>query len=190
MIVKNTTFTLILFASLSVFAQKKYQSDYSYAEKSIDGVSLIGYATSFDFSREAMRKSWWKHARNFGHPNNMRTYYTVKIPNEMTDGTEDVLVYTQATDKKGNSTFFLGVKKDKKQYKKQALKLLVSFKKQHYIYDLNKRISKKQDEIDHNSMSYEFAETETAKKTSLKELYQHQHQIKELRKQIKAIVTK
>ncbi len=132
-----------MFVSIFTFAQKKYDKKTSSEEISLEEKQLSGYKTAFDFSREDVRKGWWKYARAFGSPLNMKSYYKVTIPSETTDGNVDLEIYTQTIAREGGGTeFFLGLENDT--YKEQALTMILDFKKKLYINELVEEISQNQ----------------------------------------------
>lgn len=130
---------MLLFTLSSVFGQKKYTQEVKAQELILDGKALKGYTSNFGFEREEVRKGWWKYAKEFGNPLNMKSYYIVKIPAETTDGNVDMEVVTQTTSGKGGCNFFLGLSNET--YKPQALAILLDFKKKFYISQLTAQLT-------------------------------------------------
>ncbi|MEO1255432.1 MAG: hypothetical protein AAFY41_11190, partial [Bacteroidota bacterium] len=129
---KHTLSYVLLFISLLTFAQKRYDTSTSEAKITLEGKDLVGYETTFDFAREEVRKGWWKYAKAFGNPLNMKSYYKVTIPSETNEGNVDLEVYTQSiAGESGGTSFFLGLENEK--YQQQALALIADFKKKFYI---------------------------------------------------------
>jgi hypothetical protein len=181
----HTLTYLLLFISFSTFGQKKYDTKATSAQLSLEGKTLSGYKASFDFGWEEVRRGWWEYAREFASPLNMKTYYKVTIPSETTDGNVDLLIYTQTTDGKGGTEFFLGLENEK--YKKQALTMILDFKKGFYIDDLVEQIEGKQGKADDLSRKYRDAVMETEKQQILNQLNKLEEEIEQLRAEIKSI---
>ena len=130
-IYKNTIATLILFGSLGLSAQKKFNLEREEISLNLAGKTLSGYQTTFDFSNEEVRKGWWRYAKQFGNPLDMRTYYEVKIPAETTDGNIDLVIYSETSQKNGTILFKVGL--EDVRYKMQVEELIQDFKKGVYI---------------------------------------------------------
>lgn len=151
----------------------------------LEGKTLIGYATQFDFSREEVRKGWWKYAREFGSPLNMQSYYKVTIPSETTNGNVDLEIYTQTTDDVQGVRFFLGLESET--YKDQALTMLRDFKKKFYINSLIEEIESNQKESVKLSAEYRNEVLESKQKQLLSQITALEQANELLREQIKAI---
>ncbi|MEO9872338.1 hypothetical protein [Ekhidna sp.] len=149
---KHTLTYILLFVFGSSFCQKKYDQKTENSDLTLEGKSLKGYKTSFDFGREEVRKGWWKYAREFGSPLNMKSYYKVTIPSETTDGNVDLVIFTQTLDGNGGTDFFLGLENEK--YREQGLSMVLDFKKKFYINDLVKQIDHKLDQSYSLSQQY------------------------------------
>lgn len=167
------------------FAQKKYSPKAASSQLILEGKSLTGYSTNFDFAREEVRKGWWKFAREFGSPLNMKTYYKVTIPSERTDGNIDLEIFTQTTDGQGGTDFFLGL--ENKTYKEQARTMLRDFKKKFYINDLLDQIDANQAKSEKLSGEYRNAVLESKQQELLNEITALEEVNQQLREQIKAI---
>ena len=142
--------------------------------------------TAFDFSREDVRKGWWKYARTFGSPLNMRTYYKVTIPSETTDGNVDLEIYTQTTSREeGGTTFFLGL--ENKTYEKQALAMILDFKKSFYLEQLVEAIAEKQKKANELSNQYLDSILDDKRKELLTNIAQIEAEIQQLMEEIKVI---
>lgn len=174
-----------MFVFTFTFSQKKYSEKAVASQLSLEGKALTGYSTSFDFAWEDVRKGWWRYAREFGSPLNMKTYYKVTIPSERTDGNVDLEVFTQTTDGEGGTSFFLGL--ENKTYKDQALTMLVDFKKKFYINDLLRQIEENQSKAEKLSSKYRDAITESDQQELLKQITGLEQANKKLKDQIKAI---
>lgn len=167
------------------FAQKKYSPKASSSQLSLEGKTLTGYTTSFDFAWEDVRKGWWKYAREFGSPLNMKTYYKVTIPSETTDGNVDLEVFTQTTDGNGDIEFFLGLENNK--YKDQALAMILDFKKKFYINDLVMQLEENLEKSNKISGEYRNTVLETEKQELLQQITKLESENKQIRDQIKKI---
>ena len=167
------------------FSQKKYEPKASAAQLSLEGKTLKGYTTNFDFGREDVRRGWWEYAREFGAPLNMKTYYKVTVPSQINDGNVDIVIFTQTTDGNGGSDFFLGVENEK--YNEQALAMILDFKKEFYIKDLVERIEEKQEKADDLSDEYRDAVLEGKKQDLLNQITAIEQEIEGLRQRIKTI---
>lgn len=174
-----------MFACTLTFAQKKYSSKAASSQLSLEGKTLTGYTTSFDFAREDVRKGWWKYARAFGSPLNMKTYYKVTVPADRTDGNVDLEIFTQSTDGTGGTVFFLGLENDT--YKDQALSMLLNFKKKFYINDLLDQITNNQIASEKLSSSYRNTVIESEQQDMLKQITDLEKANKKLKEQIKKI---
>lgn len=167
------------------FAQKKHSSKASSSQLNLEGKALTGYTTSFDFAREDVRKGWWKFAREFGSPLNMKTYYKVTIPSERTDGNVDLEIFTQTTDGQGGTEFFLGL--ENKTYKDQALTMILDFKKKFYINDLLEQIETNQAKSEKLSSEYRDAVLESKQQELLKQITDLEKENQRLKEKIKKI---
>jgi len=174
-----------LFITLSTFAQKKYDAKTSETTVSLEGKTLKGYKTNFDFSREDVRRGWWEYARKFGNPLNMKTYYKVTIPAERTDGNVDLELFTQTTGGTSGSDLFLGLELEK--YKPQALGMILEFKKIFYITDLTDEINDQMDLAKDLSSSYKNSINNEERNEILVRLNLVIAKIAELKNQIKEI---
>ncbi len=170
------------------FAQKKYSPKATAAQLSLEGKALKGYTTNFDFGWEEVRRGWWEYARAFGAPLNMKTYYKVTVPSQISDGNVDIEIFTQTTDGNGGSDFFLGVENEK--YNEQALAMILDFKKEFYIKDLLERIEDKQEKADDLSDEYRDAALETKKQELLNQIAEIEKEIEGLKAEIKMIEKK
>ncbi len=174
-----------MFVITSLFAQKKYSVEATSAQLSLEGKSLTGYRTNFDFAWEDVRKGWWKYAREFANPLNMKTYYKVTVPSSNTDGNVDLEIFTQSSDGQGGTDFFLGLENEK--YKDQALSMLLDFKKEFYINDLLKQIASNQSESDKLSSAYRDTVIESERQKYLGQIKELEEANLSLKEQIKQI---
>ncbi|WP_436514811.1 hypothetical protein [Ekhidna sp. To15] len=182
---KHTLGYVLLFVFTLTFAQKKHSSKASSSQLNLEGKALTGYTTSFDFAREDVRKGWWKFAREFGSPLNMKTYYKVTIPSERTDGNVDLEIFTQTTDGQGGTEFFLGL--ENKTYKDQALTMILDFKKKFYINDLLEQIETNQAKSEKLSSEYRDAVLESKQQELLKQITDLEKENQRLKEKIKKI---
>lgn len=177
-----------MFAAISVWAQKKYDNQITAASKSLEGKSLSGYSTQFDFDRESVRRGWWEYSREFGSPLNMKTYYKVKIPSTSNEGNVDILIFTQTEAGTSGVVFFLGVESD--QFKDQAKSLLQDFKKSFYIDDLLSQINDKQKSAKNLSDEYEDTVLDTKREELLSQITVLKDEIEKLKTEIREIESK
>lgn len=185
---KQTLTTLLLFAAISVWSQKKFDNQITAASKSLEGKSLSGYSTQFDFDRESVRRGWWEYSREFGSPLNMKTYYKVKIPSTANEGNVDILIFTQTEAGTSGVVFFLGVESD--QFKDQAKSLLQDFKKSFYIDDLLSQINDKQKSAKSLSDEYEDTVLDTKREELLSQITVLKDEIEKLKSEIRKIELK
>lgn len=185
LVYKHTLGYLFLFTLLVSFSQKKFEPKATSAQLSLEGKTLKGYTTNFDFGWEDVRRGWWEYARAFGTPLNMKTYYKVTVPSQINDGNVDIEIFTQTTDGNGGSDFFLGVENEK--YDEQARTMILDFKKEFYIKDLVEQIEKKQEKADDLSDEYRDSVLETKKLELLNQISTIEKEIAQLRDRIKAI---
>ncbi|MEQ9402552.1 MAG: hypothetical protein RIM99_03110 [Cyclobacteriaceae bacterium] len=183
-IYKNTLLFVFLFSSGLIFGQKNFNLDLNSASLNIDGNKLIGFNTTFDFNREEVRKGWWKYARKFGNPIDMRTYYVVTIPAESTDGNVDLTIYSQALDDTDPVVFSIGIS-DKK-YKVQIEELLKEFKKDFYIQFYLNELKLKETEATGLSERYERA-LQDEKNEVLDLLQANKESIESLKEEIRKV---
>lgn len=176
---------MLLFTTMVSFSQKQYSPGTESTQLSLEGKSVKGYKTNFDFGWEEVRRGWWEYARKFGSPLNMKTYYKVTVPSGTTDGNVDMEIFTQTTDGKGGSDFFLGLENEK--YKDQALAMLLDFKKNFYIQDLLEQIDEKQKEADDLSTKYRDAVSESEREETLKNIRQLEKDVEGFKEEIKKI---
>ena len=130
MIKNYTIITVLLFSGICSYAQKDISLDRQRASFGLEGKTLKGFRTTFDFSTEKIRRDWWKYTKGFARPVNMKSYYRVEVPSEATDGNVDILIYTQTTEENGTTLFKIGLEEER--YLNQAEGLLVGFKK--YVF--------------------------------------------------------
>lgn len=156
--------------------------------KSIEGKSLNGYSTHFEFEREVVRRGWWDYSREFGNPLNMKEYYKVTIPSTTTDGNVDLVIYTQSIQAKGGAHFFLGVEGE--EYKEQSKNLLIDFKKSFYIKQVIKQIEAKQAEAKELSEAYNDTVLEDERKSILDKITLIKSDIEQLKSEIRGIELK
>ena len=176
---------MLLFATGVTLGQTNFNTKTTSTQVSLEGKTISGYKTEFDFGREEVRKGWWKYAREFGSPLNMRTHYKVTIPSETNDGNVDLLIFTQTTAGDGGTTFFLGLENDT--YKDQALSLLIDFKKNFYINELLNEIEQKQTEAQSLCKKYEAAILETEKKKLLDKLLKIEEEVERLIGEVRGV---
>ena len=138
------TLSLVLF-SLILWGQsfdKKITSD----KLKLPDEEVAGYSTSFDFSQEKIRLAWWKYAKKFALPKNMRTHYEITIP--ATENARSVVIFTQSLGESKPSTFKLGIKtndmskEEKQKYSKQAKAMLLDFKRWYYLRHYEEELEK------------------------------------------------
>jgi len=129
------TLSLILF-SLTLRSQsfdKKISSD----KLKLPNEELAGFSTSFDFSQKKTQLAWWKYAKKFALPKNMRTHYEVTIP--ATENARSMVIFTQSLGESKPTTFKLGIKtgdmskEEKQKYSKQAKAMLLDFLRWYYL---------------------------------------------------------
>lgn len=171
--------------ALSSIGQKKYSAKATSTEITLEGKTLVGYKTSFDFQWNEVRKGWWKYAKDFGAPLNMKTYYKVTIPSETTDGNVNLEVFTQTTEGKKKTDFFLGLENNK--YEEQALLLLQDFKKKFYIEDLLAKIEKEQQQSEKLSDQYRNRSSKKQKQEALQKITKIERSIEALKEEIRRI---
>ena len=150
----------------------------------LESKSVVGFGTEFDFTKEQVRRGWWKYARQFGNPSDMRTYYEVTIPADATDGNVNLVIYTQ-TLVEGKTIFKLGLKEEK--YKSQAKELMRVFKKDFYIQFYLEQLKTKELEAQKFSSQYESAVGEEEKSAALILLDAKRDEIEFLKEEIRKI---
>jgi hypothetical protein len=184
-VIKNTLLCIILFGASNLNAQKAFDLEVKDTSLNLDGKSVVGYLTEFDFTREEVRKGWWKYARQFGSPLDMRTYYLVKISSETTDGNVDLSIYSQALEEGGKAFFKLGVEEEK--YKVQVEELIKVFKKDFYIKFYLAELSLKEVEAEKYSGQFASAVLGEEKSEALNALNLLREEIEWLKEEIRKV---
>ncbi len=174
-----------MFSCFLISGQKKFDLGLEATSFEAEGKTLTGYSSSFDFTRDEVRKGWWRYARKFGSPLDMRTYYKVKIPSETTDGNIDLWIYTQTINEAGVVTFHVGLEESK--YKVQVEELLREFKKSHYIQFYLDELKLRELEAERLSSAYESALLDEEKEKALTDLKSKQNEIEKLKGEIRVI---
>jgi len=177
---------LLLFGCHLTLAQKKYDSKTIQDKVTLEGKSIIGYSTNFDFNREEVRYGWWSYSRKFGNPVNMKSYYKVIIPSSTNDGNQDMMVYTQTlASPRSGVTFFLGV--ENQEYSEQCKSLVIAFKKKFFIDQIVEKIEHKEARAKELGEKYEKEVLDDKKQDYLNELDKILKEIVALREEIKEI---
>lgn len=179
---------MLLFLGIFVFAQKNYDNKCSKTELTLEGKTLKGYTTNFEFDRESVRRGWWEYARAFGTLLNMKSYYKVTIPATANDGNVDLEIFSQTAPGNNGVTFFVGLEESK--YNDQAKDLLLDFKKNFYIGDLVSLIQKKEAQAKSLSNTYNSSVLDEEREELLEKISQLQSEIEELKEEIKKIERK
>ncbi|MEP5611852.1 MAG: hypothetical protein ABJP45_06355 [Cyclobacteriaceae bacterium] len=187
-IYKNTLLAVILFGFLQVNGQKRFDLTINGTSLDLDGESLTGFGSEFDFTRDEVRKGWWKYARQFGSPLDMRTYYEVTIPAAASDGNVDLLVFAQTIEEGGKTLFKIGLKEEK--YKTQAKELLRVFKKDFYIQFYLAELKLKELAAQKYSSQYETALQEEEKSAALTLLNSTKQEMEFLKEEIRKVEQK
>lgn len=125
---------LFLISSGGVCAQS-YSAGIEEARLTIESNLYQGFKTFLDFDYEEVRKGWWRFAREFGKPVNMRKYYETTLVHE--DMANVTLISKSLKYGKG-CMFYLTLKNDgipaglEKEYLSQIKTLLSEFKQEYY----------------------------------------------------------
>lgn len=154
-------------------------------EFEVAGQTVTGFQTTFDFGREEVRRGWWKYAKQFGNPLDMRSYYQVRIPAETTDGNLDLTIYSQTLLEESKIVFKLGL--EDKKYKPQLEQLLVDFKRDFYIQHYLNEIHLVELSSARLSDEYAASSTSSNKDELLRDLQSKQAEIARLKGEIKVI---
>jgi len=175
---KHKLIILFLFSSTLSFSQKKFDLKISEENRSIMGNKTSGFTSYFDFTRDEVRKEWWRFAKQFGNPLDMRDYYQVKIPANINDGNIDMLVFTQSTEEDSGTDFFIGI--EKQDYLEQIKYLLIAFKKRLYLNHYLSEIALVELKIEELSIAY----SDQRLPSTLEEIIKHQNQIEKMKTEI------
>lgn len=176
---------MFLFVLTAATGQKKYDQKVQPSTLTLEGISINGHKTNFDFDREYVRKGWWAYARKFGSPLNMKDYYKVTIPASQSDGNVDMTIYTQTVKDANGVSFFLGVAD--KALSKQATELLLDFKKHFYIHHYLDEMEQLTDEANALSKDYRKAILDTKKRRLLDQLSQIKYEIEGLIDEVRKV---
>ncbi len=116
---------------------QSFEGNISSDKLEIPDGQVHGFSTSFDFSQDKIQLGWWKYAKKFALPKNMRTHYEVTIP--ATEIARSLVIFTQSIGESKPTTFKLGIKTDemseeeKQKYSKQSKAILLDFKRWYYL---------------------------------------------------------
>lgn len=174
-----------MFSFNVINGQKKFDLSANGIVFKIDGKKLVGYESSFDFTKEEVRKGWWRYVRAFGSPVDMRTYYLVKIPAQSTDGNVDLSIYAQTTGDGVPAQFKIGI--EDKKYKVQVEELIKVFKKDFYIQYYLSKLKVKEQEAERIANDYASASEELQKEKLLSTLSSKKEQVDWLKEEIRKI---
>lgn len=167
-------------------AQSQFDAKVEHVSISIGGEKRVGYKTVFDFSREEVRHGWWKYAKKFGRPINMKSHYKVVVPSSETDGNVDIEIIAQTDETPKGSIFFLGL--ENKEYEEQVKKILIDFKKELYLKGALEKIQKNQKKAKVLSKAFSSSLSREEKSTLLDKLFSVEQKIETLKIKIKAII--
>ncbi|MBC6399441.1 MAG: hypothetical protein GDA37_00195 [Ekhidna sp.] len=187
-IYKQTSVILFLFCAFMVNAQLTYESSLTEKSENLEGRSLNGYSTVFDFSREEVRRGWWEYAKKFSNPVNMKTYYRVNIPSDHTDGNVDLMLYSKTEVSDSGVGFFLGIEENA--FNSQIKNLILDFKRAFYIKKILEKIKEKEIEATRMSRDYVSTILSDERVIVLDSLSKVISSIDSLRNEIKGVATK
>lgn len=137
-------FSLVLF-SLTICGQS-FDRNIVPAKMKLPNEQIQGFSTPFDFSQDQIRLAWWKYAKKFSLPKNLRTHYKVTIP--ATKNLRSLVIFTQSLGETKSTTFKLAIKTsdmsqdEKKKYSKQAKVMLLNFKRWYYLRHYEEQLKK------------------------------------------------
>ena len=137
---------------MSICFAQSYDSKIVRSSLSLPSGEIKGFSTFFDFDEKKVERGWWKYAKKFAIPKNMRTHYQITIP--ATEDSRFVIIFTQKEARDLGTTFKLGLDtsplSDKEKYQDQAKSILLDYKRWYYLRHfeeqlkaLEKAISKK-----------------------------------------------
>jgi len=130
-------FAFLLFLATVSFSQK-FENSISPSKFTIGENKYPAFKTYVDFKPAIVERGWWKFARQFGKPLNMRKYYQVTIPREMDGTITEIVLYSKPVVSGEGASFSLAlddqnIPKEKKElYLKQLKLILMEFKR--YLY--------------------------------------------------------
>lgn len=138
---------------------QSFDSKITNATLQIGEGALPGFKTQFDFPPQNVEKGWWKYAKKFALPKNMRSHYEVTIP--ATNDSRSVVIYT-TKEKSGNGTLFsLGLKQEgmseeeKTKFSGQARALLLDFKRWYYLREYEEQLDRLEKGISRKGKKWE-----------------------------------
>lgn len=179
---------------LSQLAAQQFTPNIYEETLTVAGAARAGYITDFPFSAKEIEKEWWRFAKEFGRPLNMRSYYETTIPSEINSGTVDVILLSKTLRKGSGSQFFLSLKadklpKDKKdEYFNQVKQIIQNFKQSIYLDKLETGLAKLETKAARASKRVEKADGRQRAKR-IGELEQLREEIQEYKSLIKSIYT-
>jgi hypothetical protein len=136
--------------SLTIYGQS-FDKKISSSELKLPDRTVEGFSTSLDFSSEKVILGWWKYAKKFALPKNLRTHYEVTIPS--TETARKVVIYTQAEGENKPIVFKLAIKsnrmtkEEKQKYSKQAKAMLLDFKRWYYLRHYEEKLKNLEKEL-------------------------------------------
>lgn len=158
-----------------------------------EGTAHEGVFSTFPERRNTLERQWWKYARDFSRPVNMKQYYRTTIPSEVNGSDVDIVLLSKTQKSGRGSRFFLaldpsGIPKAKvASYQSQVKGILMGFKRHYYLSilqedlkDLEKkaaRASAKIKKLNGRSRSANFNELQQInaeiehKKATIREVY-------------------
>ncbi|XOV92705.1 MAG: hypothetical protein ACFHWX_21185 [Bacteroidota bacterium] len=128
-------FYFLLFLSIIKVTAQSYTPKIEPSSLAIESNSFPGFKTFLDFDSKDVRKGWWKFAKEFGKPVNMRKYYETTLIHE---DMANVKLISKSVKFHDGTMFYLtlnnqGIPSDlEKKYLGQVRNLLFDFKQEYY----------------------------------------------------------
>ncbi len=165
---------LILFVCLTIIFNG-YSQEYDLlikpAKREINGINYNGYSTSFRIGADELQKIWWRHTKKFGILDNQRGHYILKIPTSNKNFLPISLIQTTEGADSSALIFLAVLDQTNNNFKKQVKDILLEFKVQYYVSDLQQKIVDKESKLADVGASYQAEVLQEAK--SIKKGLEH-----------------
>lgn len=129
----------------------------------INGQNYLCYASNFDFQEKEVTRAFWKYSKSYGSLTNYRSHAVLTISPSVNDGNVAVLIPLKIETTPTGSTVYLAVEKGNmpddifENYQKETKNLLLNFKRQFYLDQMDLQIDATAKQAARKSKQYEKA---------------------------------